>query len=76
MYEGADDINFDYAGEIAGSKMMLGGPCRNMMIHTGESLCQMFKYASANPARLLSLGDRGEIKKGNKANLITVTHDF
>ena len=76
LYECADDINFDYAGEIAGSKMILDGPCRNMMIHTGASLCQVFKYASTNPARLLSLSDRGEIKKGNKANLITVTHDF
>lgn len=76
LYEGADDINFDFAGEIAGSKMILDGPCHNMMIHTGASLCQVFKYASTNPATLLSLGDRGVIKKGNKANLITVTPEF
>ena len=76
LYEGADDINFDFAGEIAGSKMILDGPCRNMMVHTGASICQVFKYASRNPARLLSLSDRGEIKKGNKANLITVSSEF
>ena len=76
LYEGADDINFDFAGEIAGSKMILDGPCRNMMIHTGASLCQVFKYASTNPARLLSLTDRGSIKRGNKANLITVSAEF
>ena len=76
LYEGADDINFDFAGEIAGSKMILDGPCRNMMVHTGASLCQVFKYASTNPARLLSLTDRGVIKKGNKANLITVSAEF
>ncbi len=76
LYEGADDINFDFAGEIAGSKMILDGPCRNMMVHTGASLCQVFKYASTNPARLLSLSDRGVIKKGNKANLITVSAEF
>jgi N-acetylglucosamine-6-phosphate deacetylase len=76
LYEGADDINFDFAGEIAGSKMILDGPCRNMMVHTGASLCQVFKYASTNPARLLSLTDRGVIKKGNKANLITVNAEF
>ncbi|MBO7303700.1 MAG: amidohydrolase family protein [Clostridia bacterium] len=76
LYEGADDINFDFAGEIAGSKMILDGPCRNMMVHTGASLCQVFKYASTNPARLLSLADRGSIKKGNKANLITVSAEF
>lgn len=76
LYEGADDINFDFAGEIAGSKMILDGPCRNMMVHTGASLCQVFKYASTNPAKLLSLTDRGMIKKGNKANLITVSAEF
>jgi len=76
LYEGADDINFDFAGEIAGSKMILDGPCRNMMVHTGASICQVFKYASTNPARLLSLPDRGVIKKGNVANLITVSAEF
>lgn len=76
LYEGADDINFDFAGEIAGSKMILDGPCRNMMVHTGASLCQVFKYASTNPARLLSLTDRGIIAKGKKANLITVDDRF
>lgn len=76
LYEGADDINFDFAGEIAGSKMILDGPCRNMMVHTGASLCQVFKYASTNPARAVGLTDRGVIAKGNVANLITVDHNF
>lgn len=76
LYEGADDINFDFTGEIAGSKMILDGSCRNMMVHTGASLCQVFKYASTNPARVLSLNDRGVIAKGNKANLLTVDAEF
>lgn len=76
LYEGADDINFDFSGEIAGSKMILDGPCRNMMIHTGASLCQVFKYASTNPARMLSLTDRGVIARGMRANLITVDAEF
>ena len=76
LYEGADDINFDFAGEIAGSKMILDGPCRNMMTHTGASLCQVFKYASTNPATLLSLKDRGKIAKGNVANIILVDAEF
>ena len=76
LYEGADDINFDFAGEIAGSKMILDGPCRNMMFHTGASLCQVFKYASTNPAKMLGLRDRGSIAIGNVANLITVDDTF
>ncbi|MBQ9087042.1 MAG: amidohydrolase family protein [Clostridia bacterium] len=76
LYEGADDINFDFAGEIAGSKMILDGPCRNMMTHTGASLCQVFKYASTNPATLLGLSDRGRIAKGNVANLVVVDPEF
>ena len=75
-YEGADDINFDFAGEIAGSKMILDSSCRNMMFHTGASLCQIFKYASRNPARAVGLLDRGEVSVGNKANLILVDAEF
>jgi len=75
-YEGADDINFDNTGEIAGSNMILDGSCRNMMVHTGASLCQVFKYASTNPATLIGLTDRGRIAKGYRANLITVNHEF
>ena len=69
-YDGVDDIGFDKAGEIAGSKIVLAGACRNMMFHTGASLCEVFKYASTNPAKMLSLTDRGEIGIGKLANLI------
>ena len=76
LYEGADDINFDFAGEIAGSKMILDGPCKNIMMHTGASVAQAFKFASTNPAALLSLEDRGEIAKGYRADLIIVDDKF
>ncbi len=76
LYEGATDINFDFSGEIAGSKMILDGSCRNMMVHTGASLCQVFKYASTNPANMLGLTDRGVIRVGNVANLVTVDPEF
>ena len=56
--------------------MILDGPCKNMMFHTGASLCQVFKYASTNPAKLLGLTDRGSIAIGNVANLVTVDATF
>jgi N-acetylglucosamine-6-phosphate deacetylase len=75
-YSEADDINFDFEGEISGTKFTLSDACRNMMVHTGASMCQVFKYASTNPATMLRLTDRGAIRKGNKANLVTVDHLF
>ena len=75
-YDGVDDINFDNTGEIAGTKLTLDLACRNMMMNTGSSLCQVFKYASTNPARMLSLTDRGEIAVGNVANLLVVDAEF
>jgi len=75
-YDGVDDINFDFSGEIAGSKIQLANACRNMMCHTGASVCQAFRYASTNPARMLSLRDRGEIAKGKRADLIMVSDRF
>ena len=73
-YEGVDDINFDHAGEIAGSKMTLDISCRNMIKHTGASLVDVFKFASYNPSVATGFYDRGEIAKGKRADLVFVDH--
>lgn len=75
-YEGVDDINFDWEGEIAGSKMTLDISCRNMMKHTGASVCDVFRYASYNPSRAVGLLDRGEIAKGLNADLVICDHNM
>ena len=69
-YEGVDDINFDYMGEIAGSKLTLNVAMRNMMNHTGASIVDVFGYASRNPAKAVGFSDRGEIAVGKRADLI------
>ncbi|MDP4132554.1 MAG: amidohydrolase family protein [Bacillota bacterium] len=74
--EDVTDINFDWDGEIAGSKLTLDVACCNMMVHTGCSVCDVFKYASLNPSKLLGLEGLGQIKKGNTANLILVDNWF
>lgn len=73
-YDGVDDINFDHEGEIAGSKMTLDISCRNMIKHTGASVCDVFRYASYNPSRAVGLLDRGEIAKGLNADLVICDH--
>lgn len=74
--EEAFDINFDHSGEIAGSRLTLDVACSNMMMHTGASLCDVFKYASLNPAKLLHMAEKGQIKVGNDADIILVDHHF
>lgn len=69
-YEGVNDINFDYAGEIAGSKLTLNVAMRNMMKHTGASIVDVFNYASHNPAEAVGFMDRGEIAIGKRADLV------
>ena len=73
-YAEATDINFDYAGEIAGSKLTLIEACRNMMKHTGASIVDVFNYASYNPAKAVGFTDRGEIRRGLKADLVVVDY--
>ena len=75
-YDGVNDINFDWTGEIAGSKLTLDVACRNMMVHTGASIVNVFQYASCNPARAVGLCDRGEIAPGKRADLILTDHDM
>ena len=76
LFEEATDINFDWAGEIAGSGMTLDKACKNVLFHMGCSVCDAFRFASTNPARALGLWDRGYIAKGNVADLIIVNHLF
>lgn len=75
-YEKCDDINFDHAGEIAGTALVLDKACRNMMMHTGASLCEVFRFAAANPAEVLGLPDRGKIEIGRRADLLAVDAEF
>ena len=71
-YEGATDINFDFASEIAGSKLTLDVACHNMMVHTGASLCDIFNFAATNPARLLGFNRTGRLERGYDADIVIV----
>ncbi len=73
-YDDVDDINFDHMGEIAGSKMTLDISCRNMIKHTGASVCDVFRFASYNPSVAVGLLDRGEIAVGKRADLVFVDY--
>ena len=73
-YDDVDDINFDHAGEIAGSKLTLDVACRNMMKHTGASIVDVFRYASTNPSKAVGFTDRGEIREGLRADLVICDH--
>ena len=75
-YEGVEDILFDYAKEIAGTKLTLDVACRNMIKHTGASLVDVFKFASYNPSRAVGLYDRGEIAVGKRADLVLVDYQM
>jgi N-acetylglucosamine-6-phosphate deacetylase len=75
-WEEATDINFDHAGEIAGSAMTLDLACKNVLFHMGCSVCDAFRFASTNPARALGLWDRGYIAKGTVADLVIVDQFF
>ena len=73
-YDGVDDINFDWSGEIAGSKLTLDIACRNALKHLGASVVDVFRFASYNPAMAVGFYDRGEIAVGKRADLVIVDH--
>ena len=75
-YEGVNDLCFDFAGEIAGSKLTLEVACRNMMKHTGASIVDVFRYASYNSSRAVGYLDRGEIRCGLRADLVVCDHQM
>lgn len=74
--EEAFDLSFDDFGDISGFMKTLDVTCANFIKHTGSSICDVFKFASKNPATLLGITNIGEIKRGNISNLILVDHRF
>ena len=75
-YDGVTDLCFDWEGEIAGSKLTLNVACRNMMKHTGASIVDVFRYASYNPCKAVGFADRGEIRRGLRADLVVCDHQM
>ena len=72
----APDLRFDDNGDLCGSSLTLAQACRNMMKHTGSGICDVFRFGSLNPAKLLGLqNEMGSIAKGKKANLV-ITDDM
>ena len=69
-YDGADDINFDFAGEIAGTRLTLDRACRNFMKHTGAGIDTVSRFASLNPAAMLGRGDIGRLCPGCRADIV------
>lgn len=68
----ATDILFNSRGEVSGFKKELAVACQNAMFHLGASVCEIFKFASTNPSRVLGFNDVGEIAIGRRANLVMV----
>jgi N-acetylglucosamine-6-phosphate deacetylase len=73
-YEGVTDIAFDVTGEISGFQGSVSVACKNMMVHTGASIVDVFRYASYNPAKAVGFNDRGEIRRGLRADLVICDH--
>ncbi|GAJ12438.1 unnamed protein product, partial [marine sediment metagenome] len=57
-------------GILAGASFPVSVCVGNVMKFTNCSLADAIHMASINPARLLSLSDRGEIRPGKRADLI------
>jgi N-acetylglucosamine-6-phosphate deacetylase len=55
---------------LAGASYLITTGIENMMRFTQCSLAEAIHMASRNPARLLGLDDRGEIREGKRADLV------
>lgn len=75
-YAEVTDLNFDAEEEISGSMVPFDEACRNWIKHTGASVCETFKVASYNPAKVMGFRDRGVIGKGKKADFDIVDGMF
>jgi N-acetylglucosamine-6-phosphate deacetylase len=62
-------------GTLAGSALALDQAVANVVATCGVALEHAIDAASANPARLLGLDDRGAIVEGRRADLVALDPD-
>lgn len=72
---GADGVR-TAAGVLAGSNLTMDQAVRNLVAFTRCTPAEALSCASAVPARLLGLGDRGTIAVGARADLVLLDHDL
>jgi N-acetylglucosamine-6-phosphate deacetylase len=67
------DLNYDYEGHLAGSRLTEDNAVRNIMAHTGYGICHAIRFATYNPACMLGIDDKvGSLEAGKKANIIII----
>lgn len=68
-----DVVKFPAENVLAGAASPVSKGVANMMRVTQCSLPDAIRMASTNPAKLIGLNDRGELKPGNRADIILFT---
>ena len=63
-------------GTLAGSALTMDAAIRNVVGHCNVSLLDAVHAATATPARLLGLDDRGQILPGRRADLVALSPDL
>jgi N-acetylglucosamine-6-phosphate deacetylase len=63
-------------GTLSGSLLTMMTAVRNCVQNTGIPIDEALRMASAYPAKLMGLNDKGIIKQGNKADLVVFDDDF
>ncbi len=68
-----DVVKFPAENVLAGAASPVSKGVANMMQFTQCSLTNAIRMASTNPAKLIGLNHRGELKPGNRADIILFT---
>lgn len=68
-----DVVKFPAENVLAGAASPVSKGVANMMRFTQCSLADAIRMASTNPAKLIGLGNRGELKPGDRADIILFT---
>lgn len=63
----------DHTGRLAGSALGMDAAVRNLVGYTAATIANALVAASAVPARLLGLDDRGAIEAGRRADLVVLS---
>lgn len=71
------DLSFDANGNLCGSLLTMDAALKNLIAHTGVSLCDAFLMASRNPAKVIGMDKEiGTIAVGKRADLVLLDRQY
>lgn len=76
-FRSTPDLNYNELGQLSGSRLTMDRAVRNFRQHTGATVPELFRMASATPAKAMGIFDKaGSLEPGKYADMVIMDDEL